>query len=236
MASPTLIDHLLILYFMVFYPAYAALTWPRNIRLVRERGEAGRVYAYRWTIGSWFVHAIVVLGLWAWLGRGWENLGLNSSSPTQLALGALITAALLAFIAFSTRSMSTLSADEFKQDVGDLGFFLPKSERDERWFYGMSVNAGITEELIYRGFFVWYFSHYIGLLGAAIVCVVAFTFAHAYQGRAQLPGLALVSAFMVAIYLVSGSIWLPILAHAAVDIMQGRTIARVMRREGPVTA
>jgi membrane protease YdiL (CAAX protease family) len=44
------------------------------------------------------------------------------------------------------------------------------------------------------------------------------------------PGLAFISAILVGLYLLSGSLLLPILFHAVFDMLQGHCIARILRR------
>ena len=105
-------------------------------------------------------------------------------------------------------------------------FFLPRTRRELGWFRAASVNAGITEELIFRGFLLWYLEPYVGLAWAAVIAVVVFTLGHAYQGVANLPALALASAAFVGLYLWSGSLLLPIVVHALVDVMNGNALAR----------
>ena len=89
----------------------------------------------------------------------------------------------------------------------------------------MSINAGITEELIFRGFLLWYLEPFVGIAGAAVLAVVAFTLAHAYQGVAHVPALALASTYFVGLYLGTGSLLLPVVLHAVIDVMQGTMLA-----------
>jgi membrane protease YdiL (CAAX protease family) len=47
-----------------------------------------------------------------------------------------------------------------------------------------------------------------------------------------LPKITLVGGVFAGLYLLSGSIWLPMLLHAAVDILQGRLAYEVIHRAG----
>jgi hypothetical protein len=40
--------------------------------------------------------------------------------------------------------------------LGDVVFFLPRTQKDHRTFIALSITAGVVEEIVYRGFFVWF--------------------------------------------------------------------------------
>ena len=63
---------------------------------------------------------------------------------------------------------------------------------------------------------------------AAVVSSVIFGFGHAYQGIANVPKIALVGGVFAALYLLTGSVWLPMLLHAIFDAVQGRAASRVL--------
>jgi membrane protease YdiL (CAAX protease family) len=87
-----------------------------------------------------------------------------------------------------------------------------------------------VEEILWRGFLIWYCDQYLPLWTAALLVTLAFALAHAYQGLAQLPAIVLVGGAFAGLYLLTGSIWLPIVLHAAIDILQGRMVYEVLRR------
>ena len=60
--------------------------------------------------------------------------------------------------------------------------------------------------------------------------MAAFTFGHAYQGLANLPGIAFASICFVGLYLFTGSLLVPVVLDVALDIMQGNALARLSRR------
>ena len=100
----------------------------------------------------------------------------------------------------------------------------------------MSITAGIAEELVWRGFFIWYLSQFMPVWAAAVVSTVGFGVAHAYQGWQNVPKILLVGAVFALLFLMSGSLWLPMLFHAVVDISQGRLAYDVINRvdlDGP---
>jgi membrane protease YdiL (CAAX protease family) len=114
-------------------------------------------------------------------------------------------------------------------------FLLPKTPRELNWFYGVSFAAGVCEEILYRGFLIWYFANWIGSVPALFVSSLAFGIAHSYQGAANIPRTALIGLWMGIIYLVSNSLWLPMLAHFVYDVIGGRLIYSVASADAATT-
>ena len=126
------------------------------------------------------------------------------------------------------RKFASRGASAVTGQLGDVAFFMPRTRRELGWFRAVAVNAGITEELIFRGFLLWYLEPYVGPAWAAVLAVVIFTLGPAYQGVANVPPLLGASAIFVGLYLWSGSLLLPIVVHALADIIQGNGLARCL--------
>jgi membrane protease YdiL (CAAX protease family) len=94
----------------------------------------------------------------------------------------------------------------------------------------LSITAGIVEETLWRGFLFWYLGQFMPLWAAAIISAVGFGLAHSYQGLANVPRVAIVGAVFSGLYLLTGSLWLPIILHIAVDLLQGRMVFEVLRK------
>ena len=94
---------------------------------------------------------------------------------------------------------------------------------------GVSINAGLTEELIFRGYLIWYLEHFVGLWWAAAIAVLWFGLAHMYQGLKQLPGILVVSFVAVALFIHTRSLLVPVLFHIFHDVFQGYYIAKIRR-------
>jgi membrane protease YdiL (CAAX protease family) len=97
---------------------------------------------------------------------------------------------------------------------------------------GVSATAGFGEELVYRGFLLWYGTMLVGLPASVIATSLLFGIAHGYQSRfgvifSTIAGLTLAGA-----YLASGSLLLVMWMHATYD-MWSFTVGRlVLSREG----
>lgn len=223
-------DHLFALIVFVVIPIYSHRVFPAFVRRVQIEGQTARISGYRETIAIWATSALMLCGLWIGLGRSWADLGVRSSSPLRVAIAIAIGSALIWLVIRQFSTPEKKSKDEFASQLGDLAALLPHTAREEWWFRLVAVNAGITEELIFRAFLLWYLEPLAGMFAAAALTIVLFTLGHAYQGIAAVPGIAFVSFVFVVLYLVSGSIFVPIIVHALLDLLQGRTLFKLIEK------
>ena len=69
---------------------------------------------------------------------------------------------------------------------------------------------------------------------AIVICSAAiFALGHSYQGAAGVLRVFTVGIAFGLLFLLSGSIWLPIALHATLDILQGAVLREFSRREPP---
>lgn len=109
--------------------------------------------------------------------------------------------------------------------IGDsalLRELLPRDARERAAFLAVSVTAGVSEEVAFRGYAIPTLE---GLLGGSWYAV-AFTSAvfgilHAYQGPLGIVRTALIGAVMGASFVLSGSLWPAIFIHVVLDIVLG---------------
>ena len=221
----SILDHLFVLLFAVLYPLAGAAGFHRFMQRIRAGQHPDRLILYRNTIISHWT--LLALGLLVWLqsGRSWEALGLGLRLDTGFAAGAALTLLGIAFLMRQLREVASADShtvSELHQRLGNLEFLLPRTRPELGRFYRLSVTAGIVEEILWRGFLMWYLLQFMPLAAAGVVCTLAFGLAHGYQGRRQLPLVTLVGGLFVVLYVLTGSVWMPIVMHAAIDILQGR--------------
>lgn len=224
----TLWDHLFVIIVFFAYPFYLWRSYPSFVESVRKKGEPARIASYRETIATWLVFSAALVVIWLGHGRAWADLGLRWGDPRRLALGAAFGLAILWFTRQQMRKLASRGASAAADQLGDVAVLIPRTRRELGWFRAVAVNAGTTEELIFRGFLLWYLEPYVGLTWAAVLAVVIFTLGHAYQGVANVPPLLGASALFVGLYLWTGSLLLPIVVHALADIIQGNALARCL--------
>jgi membrane protease YdiL (CAAX protease family) len=113
---------------------------------------------------------------------------------------------------------------------------LPRTVGERRLFTVVGVTAGICEEWLFRGFFLAVVAAVAGDLPGwvlVLIAAVAFGLAHAYQGRAGILLTGVLGGVMAALYLGTGSLLLPVLLHAAIDLRFLLVPARVLPTARP---
>jgi membrane protease YdiL (CAAX protease family) len=98
---------------------------------------------------------------------------------------------------------------------------LPRSRTERRLFAVVGVTAGVCEEWLYRGFFLAVLAAVVpgtsrGLL--VLAAAAAFGLAHLYQGVSGVVTTGVLGGVLAAVYLQTGSLLLPVLLHAVIDL------------------
>lgn len=103
--------------------------------------------------------------------------------------------------------------------IGDIAHLQPREPAAFGWAALLSMIAAATEELFFRLVLPLLIAKVAGNawlgLGAALLL---FAFAHRYQRWAGVIGTAIGGAFLTLLYLRTGTLWLPIAAHAAINL------------------
>ena len=102
-----------------------------------------------------------------------------------------------------------------------IDFLLPRSKLEFWLFAAISISAGICEEILFRGFFLRYLADgpwHLSLGGALVGSSVVFGLAHAGQGIKQLLLTPVIGLVLGLLYIGTGSLWLPIILHACLDL------------------
>ena len=220
----TLFDHAFVLIVLIAFPAYSILTVEKVYAQLRRGGE--RVPIYREIIGSWSGFGLLLLVLWISFDRPWPELGFRLPDWQPMLFGLLISAGVIALIVLPIRAMalSPERGNQLDELMGDVGLLMPRTGLERRWFLGVSFNAGVTEEVIFRGYLIWYLGHMFGLLTAAAIAALWFALAHAYQGLKQIPGILTVSVVAVFLYIYTESLLVPMVFHFVLDALQGHYV------------
>jgi membrane protease YdiL (CAAX protease family) len=113
-----------------------------------------------------------------------------------------------------------LIAPWFRKLLPDFSALLPVTNHERLVWAAVAVSAGICEEIVFRGWLLNTLHEQIGLTGTTLIWAGALIFglAHAYQ---KIPGIvltALAGAFFCVLYVKTGSLLLPIVLHALVDL------------------
>jgi len=105
--------------------------------------------------------------------------------------------------------------------LGRASPLLPTTDAEHRVFRALAVTAGICEEILVRGYLIWYFGSFMHPWLAMTVAAVVFGVGHLYQGKSGVVKTGAVGLLMGALYLGTGSLLWPMIVHAV-----GRAVLR----------
>jgi membrane protease YdiL (CAAX protease family) len=212
----------------------------RRLLAALDAGTPGaRQRFYRqWTWQGWallLVALAVTLGMAGWtpvqLGLclphwppGWSSPGSANGMLAGFVAGVALAAlgGVAIGLAMARRRRDAPPARTPRVAGGDrLLRMLPRTRAERRSFAALALTAGITEEVIWRGFG-------LGLLFALLprapvavpiaLAALAFGWAHLYQGWTGILATALLGGLFAWLYWATGSLLPPMLLHVLVDL------------------
>ena len=181
-----------------------------------------RLRSYWKTIGwQWF--AVGILLLTTPLA---ELVYLRGHSPRSVSLHALsfILTANIVVLLYGPIALAWLSP-RIRRGVlapfAPIRALLPVTLPERGLWLLLSLTTGICEELMFRAFAINYLTGRafgLNLLLSALVACLVFGVGHAYQGMRGLVRTTAFGAALTGLFLVTGSIMLPIVVHTLVNL------------------
>lgn len=231
----SLVDIVMLAIILIGLP-FEALFNLKKSRAELASGQPGvRVKHYFLTILMLWGIALPLLVLWAASGRDWADLGFTLQTGWMAYCGWGLAALIGAFFIYQHSAVigSAATREQYLDGLAKnplMGNFMPHTEDERRVFDLMGITAGITEEIIFRGYLIWAFSLFLPLWGAALAALIVFTVLHLYQGLQQLPAIFMMGGLVTLVFVISGSIWPAIALHILVDVINNSTVwkARTM--------
>jgi len=175
---------------------------------------------------------VLLTGLYVMAGfANWRDLGVPVT--WQLSYLAEIAVILLAGAALYYQHVRSLRSAAARQSLKKMftpyKWFLPENKREQRLFiYGVSVSAGVCEELLFRGFLLYYLSPLTGTPGAVIISSALFGLCHAYQGNIYIVRTAVLGIGLCLLYLLTDSLILVTGLHILIDVSSGHLAYQVL--------
>jgi CAAX protease family protein len=228
-----LLDHVLFVLLAAFFPVWAAtFGFRRLLRAAPADRARARVSLYRRAIAIQWALVAVVAAMWLALGRGWLALGLVPRITGGL-VGVLV--GLVFAVLFILRQRAAAIRDEsshadIRRRLGKIELMMPRSRGELAWFFRLSFTAGVCEEILYRGYLLWYLGHWLAPVPSLLVAAALFGIGHSYQGWRGMLLTAVLGAFFGEIYGITGSLFAPMLIHALMDAHSGHLGYVVMKR------
>jgi membrane protease YdiL (CAAX protease family) len=104
--------------------------------------------------------------------------------------------------------------------------FIPVDKNEMIHFAFLAIAAGISEEIIFRGYLIHYMVFWTGVTfnGILVACLFSsllFAFLHGYQGVASMAKIFFIALMFCGVFVFSQSLIIVIVAHALIDIFSG---------------
>jgi membrane protease YdiL (CAAX protease family) len=216
-------DHLMTLILVVALPIHAVLEHRRLERQVSAGVPGARARMYYKTLFVEWILVAAVLAFWLPSGRTLADLGLGFDVTLGWWIGAGATVVVIAVFIYHT--FSTIRNSEalakVREQVEPLRALLPHSTKEGQLFNAVSVTAGICEEFLYRGFLIAYCGAFVDMWMAVVLSSIVFGFAHMYQGKVGIVKTGGIGLALAGLYVLTGSLWAPMVLHAFVDMNSG---------------
>jgi membrane protease YdiL (CAAX protease family) len=212
-------DVVLLVLTIAVLPAVSAFM---GVRLARRPGSLVSRY-WQTMARGWLMVALLAID-WRWNGRAFAALGLDIPIGTYGLYGLIAIAAAALFLAVMLFNLKVFIKParypQLREQMREMKI-LPRTTRELLVFLPVAVTAGIWEELLFRGFLIWFLVPYAGVVGAALISTLAFGLGHAYQGWRGIPRTAVIGLILAVAYIASGSLWWVMAAHALLDLYGG---------------
>ena len=226
-----LIQHLLFIFLLVIAPAWDYYDTRRLKRNPTSRAKL-RYYA---TLCAWLWGAAVL----ACLVVGWRSLAIINPAPEEMgwllrhiwvryvilmllfALAGIVAWTYLGVLWMRARKQPRKYATSDLMQKLSYAYLFPATRVERRWWVLVGLTAGVCEEALFRGFLLHYLHTspwQLNLTLALLVSALIFGQQHLYQGAKGVIASAVLGALFGLLFLLSGSLLLPMLLHAALDL------------------
>ena len=215
----TALAHLLVAYIALVAPWLGRFRYRQLQNQLAAHIAGARERFYKLAVLQQLARIALVLLIWLLWRIPGAALGFTNPFSWQTT-ASLLTIFLLAGI-LSTVWFRYRGDKQLKRLQKNIGAIIPTTAPERFWFALTGLNAGISEELVFRGFFLCYLGTYAPNLGTTWMLVISsaiFGFCHLYQGVRGVLLTALVGFGFGVLYLTSGSLLFPIVVHSLIDV------------------
>jgi membrane protease YdiL (CAAX protease family) len=184
------------------------------------------------TILRGWMAAAALLFVWWVAHRPLSDLGLDIPIGERGRWAFLIDLLLIAFFVIQEMRLSDISGEELQTLAARVTALKvsPRTFPELFVFFLLSITAGVWEELLYRGFLIWYLTPRAGTVAAVILSSAIFGLGHVYQGWRGVVNTAFVGLAFATLFALTHSLWWLMAAHAIIDVSGGIVAYRVTSR------
>ena len=223
---------------VIYEPISGKRSYAAFLRAEAVQGEPARLRFYRsWILQGCATALLAVflvlalpgvglaeIGFRATDASGLDRFGLSDSTMGASTIAGMVTGAAVAAIALSLlmRRRPKTGASAAPAQLVAVQPMLPRTGRGRWGWSALSLSAGVTEEITYRGLLILTLAVALpSQTPTAVIVVLAaalFGAAHWYQGRAGVISTGFAGAALTVLYLGTGSLLVPMILHTLIDL------------------
>lgn len=222
--SSAILAHLLFAYTLLIEPILGVRQYQKLKQLIQIDPYARQRFYRRILIIEWTWAVIIMLILLS-VPSPMRAIGLvipqfnslNKGFLFGVTLGLLVSTLALAVLVWKSPAL----AQRLRKMLESVAALLPATQGERYTFAFVALTAGICEELLFRGFLLFYLAYFFPALpqwGAILISSAIFGLAHAYQGWKGVLGTGLIGLVLAFVYVLTGSLLPSMLLHALIDL------------------
>jgi membrane protease YdiL (CAAX protease family) len=209
---------------------------PRGYQVLVEADSAARAAHYRrMFLAQFFLvmlpaiaglailgrcDAVLAMPFELWPASSLVNYGTPAVAPDRyfvwIFCGAMAVAVPLGAALTWRRTRKGLGPPK---SIAHFAALLPRNRTEVVYGAGISLAAGVGEELYFRLLLPVLLATFIGGIVAMVVAILLFGLAHSYQGWKGVVTTSLVGTLLTLMYLMSGSLLVAMVFHVVIDAM-----------------
>lgn len=201
----------------IIFPTYILLTYQKVNDNINQDGKY-RLADYKHTLLIfWSLTLLILINYFAY-----QQPTLNFYPRFSLInIGLTILILVFAYFQYTTTKVSAGNANAVKEKLKDVYHYLPKTDKELKWFLFLSFSAGVCEEILFRLFLFEFLKENSNLIIAFIITNLIFAITHIGSGKTNLISSFILGLLFSAIYYFTENIWITIILHASIDINAG---------------
>lgn len=171
---------------------------------------------------SLIIGAMLVLTAWNVSRRPWDQIGFALINwNTQVMTVTLLLCGL-----YLADLVHSLMVPPDRSDISGLFNFIPVNWKEFGPYSFLAFSAGISEEIIFRGFLIRYLESMfagwpLGTWAAIILPAAVFAVSHLYQGWLSVLKILLMALLLGWLFILAESLYLNMAIHTAIDLISG---------------
>src|SRR5579862_9146285 len=177
----SLLAHLVFIYVCIVMPWVGRFKYSQLKAELEAGHNEARLRFYWRTLLQQAVLTLAVIAIWGFGIASRRALGLVE--PQEWSMTTSLVGTVLIGVVASVFIFRRAGTGQLKRLIKMAGALIPVSSLERRVFSGLALGAGISEELAFRGFLLFYLNHYFPQLNYLLLGVISsliFGICHVY--------------------------------------------------------